>query len=256
MFTRHFSAGQTIFCEGDASDIAYVIRSGRVEVLKQTPDGPLHLAVLGAGDVLGEMGLLEERPRSATARALDAVVADTVSPGEFVPQLLHEPAESLKLLRALFERLRAMNQLLSENAAGLQHRQSEIPVARLLPLSAETRAVLSEAGIAVERFPFRVGRAPDSRESEALSFNEVQIPDHEPYILSLNHFALDLSPEGIVVRDRGSQHGTVVNGVKIGARAARDSVPISKGETEIVAGGGNSLLQRRESPFRFKVVVD
>lgn len=254
MFTRRFAAGQTIFSEGDASDVAYVIRSGRAEVLKETPEGQLRLAVLGPGDVLGEMGLLDERPRSATAVALDAVVADSVSPTEFVRQLLHEPAKSMRLLSALFERLRAMNRLLSEQVS--HARTAPIPVARLVPLTEETRAVLPENGIEVERYPFRVGRVPDSREAEALSFNEIQIADREPYLLSLNHFALELAADAIMVRDRGSQHGTLVNGVRIGAHGQRDALPIAKGENEVVAGAPGALLHRRESPFRFKIVVD
>ena len=69
MKRRNFATGEVIFSEGDDSHEAYLILSGRVEVLKAAPGGPLCLAVLGGGDLLGEMGLLEDQPRSATARA-------------------------------------------------------------------------------------------------------------------------------------------------------------------------------------------
>jgi CRP/FNR family transcriptional regulator, cyclic AMP receptor protein len=254
MVERRFPAGETIFSEGDPSDVAYVIRSGRVEVVKRTATGPLRLAVLAEGDVLGEMGLLEERPRSAGARAIEPVVADVVSPSEFIRQLLHEPAKSLQLLRALFERLRAMNQMLSDQSVHTAS-HAEIPVVRLLPAAAEIGAELSAEGIEVRRFPFRVGRKPESREAEALTFNELQLTDSKPYVLSLNHFALDLASEGVVVRDRGSQTGTVVNGTWIGSRANKDVAPLHDGENEVIAGAPPSQLQRRSSPFRFKVVV-
>src|SRR5215470_9736090 len=100
MVKKSFPAGATIFSEGDASDYAYVLRSGR-------------LAVLGEGDVIGEMGLLDERPRSATARALEPVVADAIDAPEFTRLLFHHPDKAMELLRALFERLRTANQLLT-----------------------------------------------------------------------------------------------------------------------------------------------
>jgi CRP-like cAMP-binding protein len=104
-----FLPGQLLFKEGDPSDCAYIIRSGRVEVTKNTVDGPLRLAMIGKNEVLGEMGLVEERPRSATARALDAVVADAVNPGEFHALVLNKPEEAIAFIRTLMERLRSMN---------------------------------------------------------------------------------------------------------------------------------------------------
>jgi CRP-like cAMP-binding protein len=254
MAERRFAAGDTIFSEGDPSDVAYVIRSGRVEVVKRTSTGPLRLAVLAEGDVLGEMGLLEDRPRSATARAIEPVVAEVVSPSQFIRQLLDEPGKSLQLLRALFERLRAMNQMLSEQSV-LTAIHSEIPVVRLLPAATELLEELAEEGIEVRRFPFRVGRRPENREAEALTFNDLQLGDHKPYMLALNHFALDLGPDGVVVRDRGSQLGTVVNGTLIGSRANKDVAALREGENDVIAGAPPSQLQRRISRFRFKVIV-
>src|SRR5215470_9196081 len=113
MVKKSFPAGATIFSEGDASDYAYVVRSGRVEVLKSAAGGTIRLAVLGEGDVIGEMGLLDERPRSATARALEPVVADAIDAPEFTRLLFHHPDKAMELLRALFERLRTANQLLT-----------------------------------------------------------------------------------------------------------------------------------------------
>ena len=115
MEKRHYKTGDVIFSEGDASEFAYIIHSGRVEILKRSPKGNVRLAVLGPDDVLGEMGLLEERPRSASAHAYDDVIASSVDHGEFVDLIVKEPKEGMALLRALFERLRSMNQLVVEH---------------------------------------------------------------------------------------------------------------------------------------------
>jgi len=120
MKRRNFTAGDFIFSEGDDSHEAYLILSGRVEVLKATPGGPLRLAVLGTGDLLGEMGLLEDQPRSATARALEPVATSAIESEEFLYLILNKPDDALGLLRALFERLRSMNQRLAEVTWGLR----------------------------------------------------------------------------------------------------------------------------------------
>jgi putative ABC transport system ATP-binding protein len=62
-------AGDTLFCQGDPSDLIYVVETGAVDVIRETPDGELLLATLGPGDHLGEMGPLFGLPRSASVRA-------------------------------------------------------------------------------------------------------------------------------------------------------------------------------------------
>ena len=251
---HRFAPGETIFAEDDASDLAYVIRTGRVEILKATPKGPLLLAVLGAGDVVGEMGLLDERPRSATARALDAVVAHAVGPREFTEQLLHDPRGALGLLHGLFERLRTSNQKLTESATG-RLREAGVPVVRLLPDADVPSTVLPPEGLAITRFPFRIGRVADADRPDVLHYNDLELPDRAPYTLSRNHFSLDLGPDGVVVRDRGSQRGTLVNRLRIGARFDRDVAPLEPGENRVVAGAPPLFVDRADSPFRFRVTI-
>ncbi|HSR72051.1 MAG TPA: cyclic nucleotide-binding domain-containing protein [Kiloniellales bacterium] len=255
MEMRRFAAGETLFREGDASGEAFVIRAGRIEILKDSARGPLRLAVLGSGDVVGEMGLLEDRPRSATARALDPVTADAVSRAEFLRLILHEPQQALDLLRALFDRLRSANQLLAEAGRERPAAAAGLPGVALHPASPETAAELPEAGLAVERFPFRVGRKPDSPEEAALAFNDVALADPRPHRMSLNHFALDLAPDGVVVRDRGSREGTLVNGRQIGARGHRDYAALVPGDNEIIAGFAVSSFGAPPSPWRFRVTL-
>lgn len=252
MRRRLFAGGTSIFHEGDSSHEAYLVRAGRVEVLKESPAGPLRLAILGPGDVLGEMGLLDERPRSATARALEPVEVDAMTAGEFAEILTTDPVRSIAVLRAMFERLRAVNERLSASVPP-RSEAGVLPRARLFPLTAETERVVPPAGLALERFPFRVGRAAPRGSSELLRFNEVELPDDEPYVLASNHFAVDLGPDGLVVRDRGSRHGTIVNGARIGAGAVTDVAPLRAGENEVIAGPARAAAATRASPFRFRI---
>ena len=73
-FFRRFAPGQVICTEGEPSDHLYVVRDGRVRVLRHSGHGDqVTLTVLGPGDTLGELSLIDGRPRSASVEALTAV---------------------------------------------------------------------------------------------------------------------------------------------------------------------------------------
>ena len=66
--------GDELFHEGDQGDSAYIIKEGEVEIIKESNGRDVLLAVRSAGEVIGEMALLEQIPRSATVRARTDVV--------------------------------------------------------------------------------------------------------------------------------------------------------------------------------------
>lgn len=69
-FDHSLSSGEILFDEGDVADNAYIITEGEIEILKESAGRRVRLAISTAGDVVGEMGLLSEEPRNATAKAL------------------------------------------------------------------------------------------------------------------------------------------------------------------------------------------
>ncbi|MDQ3714562.1 MAG: Crp/Fnr family transcriptional regulator [Actinomycetota bacterium] len=83
-FPRRLAKGQILFVEGERSDHLYVVASGRLKIVVASQHGDeLLLAVLSVGESVGELGMLDGQPRSATAEALDevelvAIPADTV----------------------------------------------------------------------------------------------------------------------------------------------------------------------------------
>jgi CRP-like cAMP-binding protein len=65
-----FSAGSVIFRQGYPGEHAYIIQSGTVEIYKELPNGDEEqLALLQTGEMFGELALLDDAPRSASARA-------------------------------------------------------------------------------------------------------------------------------------------------------------------------------------------
>lgn len=84
MGAHKFTAGETVFRKGDPSEFAYLIESGEVEVLAKHEGSDTRVALFGAGDILGEMALVQERSHSMTARAVSDVRASSVTRDAFV----------------------------------------------------------------------------------------------------------------------------------------------------------------------------
>ncbi|MBF0562431.1 MAG: HlyD family type I secretion periplasmic adaptor subunit [Alphaproteobacteria bacterium] len=110
---RNFADGQTVFVEGQLSDFAYRIVSGRVELTKASADGVLRLATLGVGELFGEMGLLDGSVRSATARAAGPVVLRALDREQLFALIQSRPDSALALARTVAQRLRQANNLIA-----------------------------------------------------------------------------------------------------------------------------------------------
>lgn len=97
--SHSLAAGEILFDEGDEGDRAYVISDGEIEILKQTVDRQVRIAVLSDGDVLGEMSLLTGEKRNATAKALQSTHLVSIPKATFDVVL----AESAPATHALFD---------------------------------------------------------------------------------------------------------------------------------------------------------
>ena len=107
---REFRAGETIFAAGDAGDGLYVIESGRVRIAAVVDhDEARSLATIGPGDFFGEMAVLDDAPRSATAIAETDTKAFYLSRDELLRLLTRHPGLALTLIREFSARMRAVN---------------------------------------------------------------------------------------------------------------------------------------------------
>jgi len=70
-FGRNFPTGTVLFREGDPGEEMYVIQSGRVQLTRRVRGREAHLATLPTGEFFGEMAIVNNRPRSATATVLE-----------------------------------------------------------------------------------------------------------------------------------------------------------------------------------------
>jgi hypothetical protein len=104
-----FQPGQMIFREGDTTQEAYRILKGRVEISIAGDGKSVILAQLGEGDIFGEMAMVDERPRSASAQALEVTECEVLTAENFNEAVLQRPEILIPYLASFFERLRTAN---------------------------------------------------------------------------------------------------------------------------------------------------
>jgi len=123
-----FRPGETIVEIGDPGKSLFVIVEGQVQVLYPARSSDFELARLGAGDFFGEMALLNDKPRSATVRAMTAVQTVKLEKEAFRNIILEAPAVGLKVLEILSFRIRTAD----EQISGLSDQSQRDPLTRLL----------------------------------------------------------------------------------------------------------------------------
>jgi CRP-like cAMP-binding protein len=131
---RSYPAAAVIFREGDPGDALHVVVEGSVRVAVLSAGGEeATVALLGPGEFLGDLALLDGRPRSATATAHQATKTLIVTRGDFRRWLSERPAAAFALLEALSLRVRRGDEALADlSFVGLHQRLAK----RLLALTA------------------------------------------------------------------------------------------------------------------------
>ena len=113
-----FDAGQVIFNAGDVGDSAYIIIDGTVEISVPTPSGPIVINNMGKNDLLGEIAIVGEVPRTATAKALTKLETLKISKELFVKIIHENPDAAIELIRILAARLASTTSQLSRTRDG------------------------------------------------------------------------------------------------------------------------------------------
>ena len=258
-----FNQGDLLFRQGDPSDFVLWVRYGEVEVLREVRDISVLIGHVREGEWLGEMGVIESRPRSATARASRDGAAEMLTAREFLDRVSSDATLARSLIQRLSIRLRTIEDkvagdlLLSSHGPQADERTApaapgtaiaeDAPIT-LTAQSDTLRARIGSSPIAVGRLPFVVGRFPVRGEAPPPRPADLSIEDQQPFRLSRDHFMITRDQDRLFVSDLGSTLGTVVNGQAIGHNFMRDTAPLRRGDNRIVAGGLGS-------PFDFLLSV-
>jgi CRP-like cAMP-binding protein len=112
-----YQDGEVIIRQGDVGDCMYVIQEGQVEVVVEQGGQNVLLAVLEAGQPIGEMAIFERQPRSATVRALGQARVLTVDKRNFLRHMHKDPSLACHMVQTMSHRVRE----LSAEVARLQY---------------------------------------------------------------------------------------------------------------------------------------
>jgi CRP/FNR family cyclic AMP-dependent transcriptional regulator len=111
-FGVSFKKGDYIFREGDAADVMYMIHKGKVQISKGTGTFNEKIRVLGEGEFIGEMAVINSMPRSASAVAVENCVLIKMDRESFDETVMKNHEFSVSVIRLLSERLRETDELL------------------------------------------------------------------------------------------------------------------------------------------------
>lgn len=108
MQRRAYQAGEKLFEEGQSGKAVFIIKSGKVELTRQTQDGFRKLGILGPGQMFGEMALLEQMNRTATATVVEDGEIYLLYTASLEALIRHHPRIGVRLLRNMAIMLSAL----------------------------------------------------------------------------------------------------------------------------------------------------
>jgi CRP-like cAMP-binding protein len=109
-FGQRFPAGAVVFREGEPGEHMYVIQHGRVQLTRRFKERDTVLAVIPAGEFFGEMAIVNNRPRSATATVIEDSQLLVIDSRTFEAMIRGKAEIAVRMIRALAARLEQANQ--------------------------------------------------------------------------------------------------------------------------------------------------
>jgi CRP-like cAMP-binding protein len=114
-----YDVGQVMFNAGDPGDAAYIIIEGTVEISVPTPSGPIIVNTLSKNEILGEIAIFGEVPRTATAKAQTRLETLKISKELFIKVIRENPDAAIELIKILAARLANTTNQLTRTRSGM-----------------------------------------------------------------------------------------------------------------------------------------
>jgi len=138
---------EELFHQGSVGSQLYVVVRGRLKVLTTSPDGDeIVFNIVGPGEVLGELAILNEAPRSATVRAIEVCEFLSLNRRDLLSFLQSHPTAGLKLAQVLAQRVSQLSELLSD----MQFLNLPYRLAKKLTALAHTYGSQQEDGLRIK----------------------------------------------------------------------------------------------------------
>ncbi len=185
-FGKEFAPGTVLFREGEPGKDMYVVQSGRVNVSKKVGEVEKILASLGPGEFLGEMSILNNKPRSATATCAEASKLLVIDAKTFEAMIRGNGEIAIRMIKKLADRLAEAN----EQIENLLFADATTRVVHFLATAAE-KVPKGPAGhklaILPKELPGRVGVKPEQADEVLMKLLKARI--------------VAVHPDGFVVPD-------------------------------------------------------
>jgi Cyclic nucleotide-binding domain/FHA domain len=243
-----FGRGEVIIREGDPGEEMFIIEEGDVEILKGSGTAEWRLGVLSSGDFFGEMSVIDDLPRGATARALTDCRILGIDHATFDQMLRQYPEVAIRMLRKMSARMREAEAVAESARRGRPPGNAVIgdgttspPASHPLPFEAPSQTgfpppspppdpghgdpdgkrwklVLFETGVNIflhDQPEIRVGRY----DSVTGMRPEIDLSDLDPHKTTSRRHARIVRDGGrfLVFEEIGTTNGTYVNGSRIGS---------------------------------------
>ena len=115
-----YEAGQTLFHQGDEGDAAFVIIEGQADILVNSPQGPVSVALVERSSIVGEVAVLCDVPRTATVTAITRLDTLRITKAQFLDLLTEFPELTIEIMKTLAVRLTKTSIELSEARSRLR----------------------------------------------------------------------------------------------------------------------------------------
>lgn len=244
-----FKEGDTLIGQGDEDTVAYLIRSGWVEVRRKNRDGAIEVSTLQAGEIVGELGLAGlSSQRTATVTALTDGEVEVIDRGSLI-RLVNGPGSRLvPLLAALFSRLQTA--LAEEDPYDLD--DTFVSYAKLEGLNAPARQALCNQPRIVCRLPWVFGAIRPPQSVTDLFREPVRVDVKLAGCSQLvreEHVIIETSEDG-GLQLRIGKYGDycLLDDVQLGHGKTDTIIPLAMGEHTLTFGD-------RANPFKFNLQV-
>jgi CRP/FNR family transcriptional regulator, cyclic AMP receptor protein len=144
-FGREFAAGDVLFREGEPGDQMFVIQSGAIRITKAIAGEDRVIAMLGAGEFLGELAILNNKPRSATATIMEVTRCLVIEARTLETMVARNAEIAMRLIKKLAKRLDSADALIEV----LMHRDPKARIMLALARAAEAFGEATEEGIRI-----------------------------------------------------------------------------------------------------------
>ncbi|MEL7061066.1 MAG: cyclic nucleotide-binding domain-containing protein [Acidobacteriota bacterium] len=217
-FSLAVAAEDYVFREGDLGTEMFIVQDGKVEILKHFKNEDQRLTVLSQGDFFGEMSILEDRPRTASARALTDTQLLSINYATFDQMLRKNPEIAVRMMRKLSRRLRDTDELLRRALGSEESHVPEIPSPEPVdaPDKASERLVHDETGI---EFHLAAGSETTiGRRDPVTGINpDIDLtPADSQRSISRRHAKIFRRNDKFFIREEiGTMNGTFINGERV-----------------------------------------